>query len=596
MPSYVIPVFPAASRVPPRDALAARLAELTGRFAGLSSELAAVAAAVDSVSGKADKVPPSAAGNLASLDASGNLADSGATPASIKAAAVAEVVANAPGTMDTLKEIADILGSAQQAGTVLKRISDLESGKADGNALDGKRGLADLAVYEPAWDGTDGAQTHRFTLKSESPEAVLWATGDDPSAAARLTWWADDGGYWTLDVPGAGTGYLQQPADARELAFEVSGAMWVLARGAEKTADSLAKTSQMPAEVTVDATLAVPGAAADAAAVGDAMDGKRDATDLGVRGAPEGDGDWFTFDGSRLEWSDGTWSGGGGAQIVDGGDGSYILSADGLSQTDVLFGMGADFTALVEGHRIVGYVGTLAKESQLPDVAGKADRVPGATAGNLAALDAQGNLADSGAKASDFAAKADLPYRLVEPGKWEFSGSDVQSGHTYTVDTVKQGLDYQYILKDNGTVISEVTGSENFETEVDFGANGDPSVDIVATVVGDSLPGHLLDRAVNAVSVTGATTLTLPALVNAGKSRDLLVRLTVSADAAVTFSAPTGETVTWDDAGSPTATYEAGTHLLRFTEVAQGVFHAEDMLALVGLEAALATINGGVAS
>lgn len=80
---------------------------------------------------KADKASPAVAGNLASLDASGNLADSGATPASIKAAAVAEVVANAPGTMDTLKEIADILGSVQQSGTVLKRILDLEAGKAE---------------------------------------------------------------------------------------------------------------------------------------------------------------------------------------------------------------------------------------------------------------------------------------------------------------------------------------------------------------------------------------------------------------------------------------------------------------------------------
>ena len=87
------------------------------------------------LSGKADKAAPAASGNLASLDASGNLADSGATPASIKAAAVAEVVANAPGTMDTLKEIADILGSSQESGTVLKRILDLESGKADSSSL-----------------------------------------------------------------------------------------------------------------------------------------------------------------------------------------------------------------------------------------------------------------------------------------------------------------------------------------------------------------------------------------------------------------------------------------------------------------------------
>ena len=45
-----------------------------------------------------------------------------------------------------------------------------------------------------------------------------------------------------------------------------------------------------------------------------------------------------------------------------------------------------------------------------------------------------------------------------------------------------------------------------------------------------SLPSHLCDRSVNAVSVSTDTTLTLPELVNAGKARDFLVKVTTSAD------------------------------------------------------------------
>ena len=45
----------------------------------------------------------------------------------------------------------------------------------------------------------------------------------------------------------------------------------------------------------------------------------------------------------------------------------------------------------------------LLNKPTIPDVSGKADKVSGATNGNLAALDSSGNLTDSGSKASDFA-------------------------------------------------------------------------------------------------------------------------------------------------------------------------------------------------
>ena len=179
--------------------------------------------------------------------------------------------------------------------------------------------------------------------------------------------------------------------------------------------------------------------------------------------------------------------------------------------------------------------------------------------------------------------KSDIPYALVaaeQTGDWQFSGEGVQSGHTYTVDEQELEGYFEYTLKDNGSTIS-VADIGEIQKSVDFSLSGSPSVNITATRA-----WALRDRAVNTVDVTGAMQVTLPPSPDAAgatehRLRDLLVRLTVSADAAVTFSAPSRETVTWDEAGSPTATYEAGTHLLRFTEVGLDngsyIFHFTDL-------------------
>lgn len=49
------------------------------------------------------------------------------------------------------------------------------------------------------------------------------------------------------------------------------------------------------------------------------------------------------------------------------------------------------------------------------DISGKADKVSGATSGNFAGLDSNGNLTDSGKKASDFATTQDLSGKVNEP-------------------------------------------------------------------------------------------------------------------------------------------------------------------------------------
>lgn len=179
MSSYVIPLFPAAaaSPLPTRDAVAAELSRLRDRVdAGLP--------------GKADKVPSAVSGNLASLDASGNLADSGATPESIKAAAVAEVVANAPAALDTLEEIAGILGSTQQTGTVLQRILSLESGKADSSSLAAvatSGSYADLSGKPTI----PAAVTVDATLATQGAAADAKAVGDAITPLQMAAWYPD---------------------------------------------------------------------------------------------------------------------------------------------------------------------------------------------------------------------------------------------------------------------------------------------------------------------------------------------------------------------------------------------------------------------
>lgn len=85
--------------------------------------------------------------------------------------------------------------------------------------------------------------------------------------------------------------------------------------------------------------------------------------------------------------------------------GMYDLSGYALkSEMSVTPGTGAD----ADKTTIQLKNGTTATVlTQHQDITGKADKVDGATAGNFAGLDANGNLVDSGSKASDFQAAGD---------------------------------------------------------------------------------------------------------------------------------------------------------------------------------------------
>ena len=74
------------------------------------------------------------------------------------------------------------------------------------------------------------------------------------------------------------------------------------------------------------------------------------------------------------------------------------------------------------------------------DISGKADKVNGAVNGNFAGLDANGNLTDSGKKASDFAtAEHDHEGKVIKPSEIQFYGTEAGSA---SID--KDGIHFRH--------------------------------------------------------------------------------------------------------------------------------------------------------
>ena len=172
------------------------------------------------------------------------------------------------------------------------------------------------------------------------------------------------------------------------------------------------------------------------------------------------------------------------------------------------------------------------------------------------------------------ASLTDLPYALVTPGEWSFSGSGYDPSRTYRV-RFSEVSDFTYAfieiydpVNDSWDIaaspLTDVSGTE-LSLSWDNG---------YITATRASLPGHLLDRAVNAVSVSAATELTIPAA-TAGKARDFLVRMVISGSTvpSITFADPTGETITYETDGDEfPVPDEVGTWLYAFTETDTSTF------------------------
>ena len=98
----------------------------------------------------------------------------------------------------------------------------------------------------------------------------------------------------------------------------------------------------------------------------------------------------------------------------------------------------------------------IARMSDIPDFSDKADTVTGAVSGNFAGLDANGNLTDSGSKASDFYTKteADLTFQTPET---TLSGYGITNAYTKTeVDNKVSTI--------NTTISNEATARADADT------------------------------------------------------------------------------------------------------------------------------------
>lgn len=367
-----------------------------------------------------------------------------------------------------------------------------------------------------------------------------------PIHNGRMTTDLDANGFKIKNLP-PGSGFTQAQADWSQT---------------DATAPDFIKNKpEIPAAVTIDATLTTHGAAADAKAVGDALrsgftEWVCDPSDITMvfednhwvpyfdgmpQGSSKGDADSLS-----LSWTSG------------------VDASEDISATRHLITPTKTSQLTNDGDGTNAFVKT--NDSRLSDA-----RTPTAHHATHAA-----NGSDPLAPADIGAAAAsDLPYALVEPGKWEFS--EPQGLTNFAVTSIEYDDGYwtlSYTSDETASDTASSSGSENATSVVFYvGVSGE----IVVTATRASLPGHLCDRANNLIDATsGNVTLTLPEY-QAGKLRDLLVYVDLGDDGtdpySITFNFPSGESNTGfkaegDDPTSATfpAPTAAGEWWYSFTE------------------------------
>ena len=433
------------------------------------------------------------------------------------------------------------------------------------------------------------------------------------------------------------------------------------AQGKAEDAQAAAEAAQAAAEAALplDATLATEGKAADAKAVGDAIALKADksttytksetytkiettnaissAIATVVDSAPE------AFD-TLKEIAD--W-------IEDDQSGAAAMAAEIKGKVDKVSGKGLsanDYTD-AEKSKLAG-IAAGAQVNPTPiapvnatksgmfadaywtqqDLAGKADKVANATSGNLAALDSNGNLADSGMALRDFAVAESLAPVFVTGYAYEVGDlctsfdNDEQHRGTWlykcilatdgsqptwpetdpthwalaTVEDLLAALRTALSGKADASSLAPVATSGNYDDlrgkpgNVSAFANDAGYLtshqqlryampeSVALTPSGDAATLVCADRAVtNATIVTGFSTLNLsfPAAVS-GYVRDFYLRITVAAgESAPAISVPQGITI--ENAGGAVPEIADGeasaaaTTLVWFSETAPGIFTAK---------------------
>ena len=127
------------------------------------------------------------------------------------------------------------------------------------------------------------------------------------------------------------------------------------------------------------------------------------------------------------------------------------------------------------------------------DISGKADKVSGATSGDFAGLDSNGNLTDSGSKASDFAtaaqgAKADSAYQMPQGGIPATDLADKYAGSPSAGGPAFKALGIPYGAVDANSTATDIKATvDNFPTTLVAGVCAYIRNDIIASASGFTL-------------------------------------------------------------------------------------------------------------
>lgn len=245
------------------------------------------------------------------------------------------------------------------------------------------------------------------------------------------------------------------------------------------------------------------------------------------------------------------------------------------------------------------FTGTPDTVVRAKELAGKQDALSAQQLANIAAVPGKASAADLRYRIAEAAVRKTLPADCF-PVTFTNEGVSYSINSLVNEEEASAAGDMFIMVNENDysltMVKSPATGSEKMgvvevatfsaggvyvtgEADLQFGGVS-PVADTSPTLADIQT---LADRTVNLITAgsgTASIDIELPELANVGRMRDFYVRLTVSATSASTWTIGQGES--WDAMGSPPSSFAAGTYLYHISEVAAGVWHAEDMFAVAG--------------
>lgn len=584
-------------------------------------------AVAQSNSGKADKVANATGGNLAALDANGNLDDSGKKPSDFADAAqftnhknnadihftAAEraklngVAAGAQvNVIETVKRNGVALPVANKAVniTVPTKTSDLQN-DGDGNsqfattrALNNEASRAQTIESELRTDVTSAqsAILDRYT-KAETNALVSGAVSGMFVVAQSLPATGESNKIYLVPKSGGETGDVRDEYVWVNGAWEIIGSTRVdLSDYYDKTAADgrFVQKETGKGLVAVDATLATHGAAADAKAVGDALRGGF------TKWVCNEISDGWTFESCVFGLITPRVGFGWKVNVTRGSDMAYLNWSESEAGRDALY-LEQAASGGRPGIKLSRHLITPTKTSQLTNDGDGANAFVKTNDTRLSdartPTEHTHAIADVTGLGAALALKADaasLPYALVTvtptagapfvlaacfPISYEFDTTytDTDMEHARLIwdeASAKWIFQSQTANLEASPPLYESICSFNsdgtfYEALADNLTFGDPATPPTGStqVLGFTPTYALADRAINAVSLTADATLELPAQTT-GKARDFVVRLTLTEtnDVVPSVTFPADVAYETDDGEWPDLT-EAGTYIVRLTEV-----------------------------